>query len=314
MSEYSYEIVENVNLFKNEISKHPFQCGGFGKFYSKQHGCDCNKINVYCEDLLVATLIYFVKGPGSETLSGFPGGKWINAMTQFALPEIVWYGGPVFVGKVNEEEVVSYIIHVLGKRYGTKKLTADLSCLYGFNKWASYRVNLLKSEDELWNGLDKSVRKNILKTSEKVDVRVVNDKYSVSKYLRLLKNSRKHLGFIYLPPVHVNDCLVACCNGRAKVVLVTEKSSGKAIAGMGLLMGGEGCVEVGSAISNYCRVAKLYCGDLIKWEIVKFAKLNGLKWYDLGGCSPDPVNDKEESIKRFKKKFGGDYVEYGVLR
>ncbi len=314
MNEYTYVLSKDAKSFKDIIGKHPFQSGKFGLFYAEQHGCEVGYISVKQEGLFVANLLFFVKGKGCETFSGFPGGKWLNKVSKQLLPEIVWYGGPSFIGQVNEEEITNYIIHVLGREYGTKRFTADLPFLYGNDKWATYKISLLQSIEDLWNRIDKSAKKNILKTSEKVDVCFVNDEQSVKKYLSLLKGSRKSLGFIYLPPVHVNNLLINYMKGRAKIVLVTEKSSGNSIAAMGLVMGKEVVVEVGSALSSYCRSAKLYCGDLIKWEIVKFAKLNGLKLYDLGGCSPSPTNSKEVSIRRFKKKFGGDYVEYGVLR
>ena len=314
MMEYSYKISNDLENFTKTIAKHPFQSGNFAKFYSEQHGCKPFMIHIKEDGLLVAQLFYFLKGKGSETFSGFLGGKWVNAVSQYVFPELVWYAGPTFFGRVNKEEVTSYIIHVLGKEHGAKRITADLPFVYGKNKWGTIRINLRQSIDDLWNRIDKSARKNISKTEVLVDVSVVNDVESVKKYLDLLRDSRKHLGFVYLPPVHVNDLLVNIFRRNAMIVLVTEKKTGKAIAGMGLLLGSQSCVEVGSAISTYCRDNKLYCGDLIKWEIIKYAKMQGLEFYDLGGCSPSPSNLKEVQIRKFKEKFGGDYVEYRVLR
>src|SRR3989339_246448 len=49
---------------------------------------------------------------------------------------------------------------------------------------------------------------------------------------------------------------------------------------------------------------------LLHWEIIKNAKANGYKKYDLFGVSPEGVaNHKWAGVTAFKEKFGGEYVK-----
>jgi hypothetical protein len=49
-------------------------------------------------------------------------------------------------------------------------------------------------------------------------------------------------------------------------------------------------------------------GQLLQWEIMRFLKARGFRWYDLGGVqTADPTN----GIFQFKKGFGGELVHWG---
>ena len=49
-------------------------------------------------------------------------------------------------------------------------------------------------------------------------------------------------------------------------------------------------------------------GQLLQWEIMRFLKAQGVRWYDLGGVrTADPTN----GILQFKSGFGGELVHWG---
>jgi Acetyltransferase (GNAT) domain len=49
-------------------------------------------------------------------------------------------------------------------------------------------------------------------------------------------------------------------------------------------------------------------GQLLQWEIMRFLKAQGIRWYDLGGVrTADPTN----GIFLFKRGFGGELVHWG---
>jgi Acetyltransferase (GNAT) domain len=49
-------------------------------------------------------------------------------------------------------------------------------------------------------------------------------------------------------------------------------------------------------------------GQLLQWEIMRFLKAQGIRWYDLGGVrTADPTN----GIFQFKVGFGGELVHWG---
>jgi hypothetical protein len=71
--------------------------------------------------------------------------------------------------------------------------------------------------------------------------------------------------------------------------------------------------ELGSFQSERSYSEKLYGSDLIKWEIIRWACGNGIESFDLSGIDPAPVDAKAKSIKQFKEKWGGNYLEYLIL-
>ena len=46
---------------------------------------------------------------------------------------------------------------------------------------------------------------------------------------------------------------------------------------------------------------------LLHWEVMRYSKKQGFKWYDLWGISPEKQREKHEwyGLTQFKKKFGG---------
>lgn len=60
----------------------------------------------------------------------------------------------------------------------------------------------------------------------------------------------------------------------------------------------------GSMINFYNK----YPNDLIPWEVFKWGKENGYKVFDFGGAGKPNV---PYGVRDYKKKFGGDFVNYG---
>jgi lipid II:glycine glycyltransferase (peptidoglycan interpeptide bridge formation enzyme) len=55
---------------------------------------------------------------------------------------------------------------------------------------------------------------------------------------------------------------------------------------------------------------KIPAQDLLHWELMLRSRQLGCRAFDLAGISPDPATPKEVGIRRFKEKWGGEYVEY----
>lgn len=51
-----------------------------------------------------------------------------------------------------------------------------------------------------------------------------------------------------------------------------------------------------------------YPNDLLPWEVFKWGKENGYKVFDFGGAGKP---DEEYGVRDYKKKFGGEMVNYG---
>jgi len=296
----------------NKFAHHPLQTTMFGAYNYDQNGCVPQFLRVKHDDLTVAQLLYFIKGKGAEFFMNFPLGKTLGKISKKFFPVICWYQGPTILSeKVNKKLILKEIIKKVKEVHNINKIEAEGSEVFedSINVWATYKIHLIKSEDVLWSGIKKSTRKNIKKAKEKYRVVIDNDDKTIVDYLKLLRQSRKELGMKHLPPVFVNQTMIDLFNNKAQIVLAYENE--KPIAGMGIIRHEDELLEIGSAIPH--RVGN-YVGDLIKWNIILYGKMNWCKWYDLGGVNPLPSSEKEENIRRFKEKFGGEYFEYSIIK
>ena len=64
-------------------------------------------------------------------------------------------------------------------------------------------------------------------------------------------------------------------------------------------------IEGGIVRSEVDAEKKLYSQDLIKWKIIEWGIENKMMYYDLAGYNPNPQDQKEAGIKRYKQKWGG---------
>ena len=69
---------------------------------------------------------------------------------------------------------------------------------------------------------------------------------------------------------------------------------------------------VGRSELDYSK--KLYSQDLLKWKIIEWGKENNCDYYDLSGVNPSPETDKESKIFRYKKKWGGELIQYKMYK
>jgi len=82
------------------------------------------------------------------------------------------------------------------------------------------------------------------------------------------------------------------------------------IAGLSVWGYGDQVMEIGSYQSQEGYQRKLQGPDLIKWEIIKWAKEQGVLEYDLAGVNPIAVTHKDRGIRQFKEKWGGRAMTY----
>lgn len=59
---------------------------------------------------------------------------------------------------------------------------------------------------------------------------------------------------------------------------------------------------------SYKKYYNKYPNDLLTWEIFKWAKASGFKYFDFGGAGKPNI---PYGVRDYKKKFGGDFVNYG---
>jgi len=73
-------------------------------------------------------------------------------------------------------------------------------------------------------------------------------------------------------------------------------------------------IEGGIIRSEQDKIMKYYSQDLLKWKIIEWGTKNSMTFYNLAGFNPEPANEKEKGIFRYKAKWGGDRVDYFLIR
>ena len=175
---------------------------------------------------------------------------------------------------------------------------------YAQRRHATYVVDL---QQDFEKKCHRSVRKNVRKCRELgVTIKEVKqDQYL--EFHQLIDQFRKANGLNSFPFEHFVAHIEAL--GCHKLSFVAELD-GKMIAGLGILAFNDLLIEVEAATSPTCREQRIQAHDLLKMDIMHWGRQKGARFFDLAGVAIQPKNEHEEGIKRFKSKFGGQYLEY----
>ncbi|OGF99378.1 MAG: hypothetical protein A2Z86_06205 [Candidatus Glassbacteria bacterium GWA2_58_10] len=180
-------------------------------------------------------------------------------------------------------------------------------------KWATLKVELTPEPEEIFAGFKSSARKAIKKAQQDgITVRRVADLVELEQYYHFAAECarRYHKSLIgfrdfssmwqYLRPNGIYETFIA-------------EHDGEMIAGLSVWGYGDCIGEVGSFQSGRSFREKLYGPDLIKWEMLRWACGRNLKIFDLAGINPEPRDEKEKNIRRFKEKWGGGIFYYLMI-
>lgn len=174
------------------------------------------------------------------------------------------------------------------------------------------QLDLLLDEEGLLASFKPKARYNI-RLGEKKGVKVKLDctKEDLPAFYELLKVTAKRDRFLVRSYSYFEtmwDELVP--SGMAKIFLVTYE--GKPISGAFDFVCGDRAMYVYGASSNEHR--NLMPNHIMQWEMIKWAKSLGCKWYDFRGVSPrkdtTEGDDHLQGLNRFKEGFSPRFVEY----
>lgn len=176
----------------------------------------------------------------------------------------------------------------------------------GFQKepFSTLIIDTSQDLEKLWKDMRPSYRQNI-KKAEKLGIEVgVNKSWAEFCAINDEFRSRKKL----MRQSYTPDFL------RRNGVLFTQNLQGKVLGGIFFFkdernMYGKIMATQRLQVDEATRTNIGLGNRLMMWEAIKFAKLNGVRRFDLGGIytgeKPDP---QQEAIKQFKLGFGGQQV------
>ncbi|MBL8487349.1 MAG: GNAT family N-acetyltransferase [Rhodocyclaceae bacterium] len=184
---------------------------------------------------------------------------------------------------------------------------------YAPSPWGTYLVDLSPEEDAIWQAVDHAVRKGVKKAvREGLAVRRIADPAEYRRaflcpYLAwkgetdTLAEVGRKAGIVWTHPAH---------DDHYRYFVATD-AAGETLGVLGMYLNAGIATEITSGIAPAAFERKLPVQDLLHWEMFRDARQAGCTVFDLAGVSPAPATPKEENIRRFKKKWGGRYVEYG---
>jgi len=236
-------------------------------------------------------------------------------LKKFASRSVI-IGGPVVDGSNPEtaQKIFDYYISTLPKEVIYTQIRninslgychdVMLNAGYKYTDHANYLIDLCESEENLWNKVYSKRRNEIRRASkEGVSVREINEKKEFDE-------SYKILSLVYTKaklPLPDRDYFINAKNLSDG----TFKAFGAFYEGIligflyALCYNGRVYNWYAGSISDFL---KKYPNDIITWEVIKWAKINGYSKFDFGGAG-NPK--KEYGVRDFKKKFGGNEVNYG---
>ena len=187
-------------------------------------------------------------------------------------------------------------------------------------------LDLDRPEDELLAGMHEKTRYNI-RLAEKKGVRIMpgsGSRDGFETFWNLVKETSERAGIKSHDPEHYRKMLEVLSgkteetSDKAVAKLMFAEHDGKVLAGILLIRFGDTVTYLHGASSRDRR--ELMAPHLLHWEAIKEAKSWGVKRYDFWGVAPMESRDGKLKMKdpkhpwsgitRFKKGFGGEYIEY----
>lgn len=178
----------------------------------------------------------------------------------------------------------------------------------GFQPQTTLCLDLQQSEEELLAQMKQKGRYNI-KVAGKNEVEVVEGgEEDMKDYGRLLRETTARDGFKGHKLGFYKKMLAELePQGMAKLFLA--KHEGKVLAAAICTYFGETATYYYGVSSNKNR--NVMAPYILQWKMIQDARARGFKVYDFLGISPsDSAGHKWDGVTSFKKKFGGEVVDY----
>ncbi len=165
-------------------------------------------------------------------------------------------------------------------------------------------LDLTQSEEELLKNMKQKGRYNI-RVATKHGVEIQEEK-DVAEFYQILKKTTSRDGFSAHPESYYQKFLQQL--GKNTKLLIARKD-GKAIAGIILTFAGDTATYYYGASDHEFR--QYMAPYLLQFEAMKIAKAAGYRFYDFLGIAPeDSKNHHLAGVSNFKRKFGGEIVQY----
>ena len=179
----------------------------------------------------------------------------------------------------------------------------------------TYLIDLSLDLDQLWSKLKPEARTSVRKAGKQgIRVRLGTSEGDFARYYEVFRENRvrdQHRRMIR--PLYSEESItdhVRFFAAQGVLELFCAEREGR-VGSCTLLKHYNGIVSFNShARCDEWHRANLHDGDLLVWEMIRWAKARGHQYFDMTGFDVVPANDRQRGIQRFKAKWGGERVYY----
>lgn len=297
-----------------------FQTSRWAVLAQRLNGAEPFYIEVAEKDRTIARCLVLKVGKLNDRVRRSPSISFLLPIVQRGFAALSWLQGPLVYGDgpmvaalplfdaIEELAAAERVMSIGFTAHPTANMEELTRVLterqYRASRVATYLVDLTGDFEKK---MHRSVGKNARSCTRRgVEVGVVSDD-ELPAYFQLVDSFRKAAGLVGFS---LADFLLHREVLAQQRTLFGAKYEGRFIAGLGVLAGNGLLTECEAATDKVCFEQKLFANDLIKLEIMRWGQQNGYRHFDLAGVAIEPTDDKAAGIRKFKEKFGGEYVEY----
>lgn len=165
-------------------------------------------------------------------------------------------------------------------------------------------IDLQKNDSTLWEGIDRKTR-NLVRKAEKNDLTVIDgDESYIEEYYELVSETFSKSNGPRLLPVDFYKSIISNLKPKSMARFRVVKHDERLIAGAIFLCYKENIYFWSGASSHKHR--NLAPNNLIQWDILRWARDEGYKYYDLVRIEPDRL----PGIAKFKEGWGGKSTDF----
>lgn len=305
LSEDFDEIKLNTFLNKNSSNCY-FQTPNFFRVCEKTINLKPLLLILYDNDEIKASLLSFI-----QYQINIPFFNYLSSRS------IIW-GGPIVEG--DNKEYLEKILSFYNKKNRNKALYTQVRNVFNidiykevflkqsfvFEEHLNIIVDLKKEEDELWKDVHSKRRNEIRRATKEGTKFIFNNSYeALLKSYNILIDVYKRAK-LPLPSFSHFESLLKLSDNKSGLRIATAVYNEKIIGCMLILICNNTIYDyyAGSYKSFYNK----YPNDLIPWEIFKWGKENDFSYFDFGGAGKPNI---PYGVRDYKKKFGGNFVNYG---
>ena len=176
----------------------------------------------------------------------------------------------------------------------------------------SYKVDLQKSAENLWNSIAHNKRRNIKKAQEQ-GAEVVHPKSyeALVSFYDMYETSSERVGFGAYPFNYFNSYL-KIFGASDKVRIFLTVFEGQPVAGTFVVVHEDTAYAL--AAGSRKDVWHVRPNDLLHWTAMRWARDEGLSWYHMGHVyEPLPTeNSPGWSLWRWKREWNGQLKKYNI--